>query len=95
MLGTALRWADSLCPLPQSPPDPFKEPLPDINVIHLEEEPEFGLPWMSRVSASCSSCKVMVPLPSESNRAKNRSAKKDCGHRRAEKGTSVAAGPGL
>ena len=54
-----------------------------------------GLPWMSRVSAFCSSWSVMVPLPSESNRTKNLSAKKDCGRRRTGDGYKLAMEPGL
>ena len=51
-----------------------------------------GLPWMSRVSASCSSWRVMVPLPSESNRTKNLSAKKDCSQRRRGDGHKCGRG---
>ena len=50
---------------------------------------------MSRVSASSSSWRVMVPLPSESNRVKNLSAKKDCGGEKTGDRHQLAVGPGL
>lgn len=57
-----------------------EEPLPSMSYTWKRNlSLSMGLPWMSRASASCSSWRVMVPLLSESNRAKNRSAKKDCG----------------
>lgn len=86
VLGTAQRCADSLFPLPLSPLSP-RESLPSMSYTWKRNlSLSMGLPWMSRFRASFSSWRVMVPLPSESNRAKNRSAKKGCDGRRVETG---------